>query len=54
MFNGDKLLEKHLSEGPSNAQYTPRFSAMVLIEANDIWIERKLSVVSKRVPTFQS
>ena len=42
MLNGNKLLEKHLSEGPSNAQYTPRFSARVLIEATDIWIERKL------------
>ena len=42
VLNGDKLLEKHLSEGPSNAQYTSRFSARVLIEAIDIWIERKL------------
>ena len=42
VFNGDKLFEKHLSEGPSNAQYTSRFSARVLIEAIDIWIERKL------------
>ena len=42
MLNGDELLEKHLSEGPSNVQYTSRFSARVLIEAIDIWIERKL------------
>ena len=42
VFNGNKLLEKHLSEGPSNAHYTSRFSARVLIEAIDIWIERKL------------
>ena len=42
MLNGDELLEKHLSEGPSNAQYTSRFSARVLIEAIYIWIERKL------------
>ena len=40
MLNDDKLLEKHLSEGPSTAQY--KFSARVLIEAIDIWIERKL------------
>ena len=26
VLNGDELLEKHLSEGPSNAQYTSRFS----------------------------
>ena len=35
-LNGDELLEKHLSEGPSNAQYTSRFSARVLIEVIDI------------------
>ena len=42
MLNGDGLLEKHLCEGPSNAQYTSRFSAGVLIETIDNWIERKL------------
>ena len=42
MLNGDELLEKHLSEGTSNARYTSRFSATVLIEVIDIWIERKL------------
>ena len=42
LLNGDELLEKHLSEGTSNAHYTSRFSARVLIEAIDIWIERKL------------
>ena len=36
VLNGDELLEKHLSEGPSNAQYTSRVSARVLIEAIDI------------------
>ena len=50
VFNSDELLEKHLSEGPSNAQYMSRFSAIVLIEAIDIWIEGNLCVVSKRVP----
>ena len=34
----DELLEKHPSEGPSNAQYTSSFSARVLIEAIDNWI----------------
>ena len=47
VLNGDKLLEKHLSEGPSNARYTSRFSARVLIETNDIWIEQSLCVVSR-------
>ena len=39
VLNGNELLEKHFSEGPSNAQYTSRFSARVLIEAIDIWIK---------------
>ena len=34
VLNGEELLEKHLSEGPSNAQYTSRFSARLLIEAS--------------------
>ena len=42
MLNGNELLGKHLSEGPSTAQYTSRFSARVLIEVIDTWIERKL------------
>ena len=37
----DELLGKHLGEGLANAQYTSRFSARVLIEVIDIWIERK-------------
>ena len=36
VLNGIELLEKHLSEGPSNAQYTSRFSVRMLIEAIDI------------------
>ena len=54
MLNGDELLEKHLSEGPSNAQYTSRFSAGVLIEAIDIWIERKLMCSLQESPYFSS
>ena len=54
MLNGDQLLEKHLSEGPSNAQYTSRFSARVLIEAIDIWTERKLMCSFQESPTFPS
>ena len=41
VLNGDKLLENHQSEGPSNAQYTSRFYARTLIEVIDIWIKRK-------------
>ena len=54
VLNGDELLEKHLSEGPSNAQYTSRFSARVLIEAIDIWIERKLMCSLQESPYFSS
>ena len=41
-----------VSEGPSNAQYTSRFSARVLIEAIDIWIERKLMCSLQESPYF--
>ena len=49
---GDELLEKDLSEGTSNAQYTSRFSPRVLIEAIDIWIERKLTCSLQESPYF--
>ena len=52
ILNGNELLEKHLSEGPSNAQYTSRFSARVLIEAIDICIERKLMCSLQESPYF--
>ena len=38
VLNGNELLEKHLSEGPSNTQDTSRFRPRVLIEAIDNWI----------------
>ena len=38
VLNGNELLEKHLSEGPSNAQDTSRFRPRMLIEAIDNWI----------------
>ena len=52
MFNGEELLEKHLREGPSNAQYTSRFSARLLVEVIDIWIERKLMCSLQESPYF--
>ena len=52
VLNGDELLEKHLSEGPSNARCTSRFCARVLIEAFDIWIERKLMCCLQECPYF--
>ena len=40
--NGDQLLEQHINQHPLNAQYTSRFSATMLIEAIDTWLERRL------------
>ena len=40
--NGDQLLEQHINQHPLNAQYTSRYSATMLIEAIDTWLERKL------------
>ena len=54
MHNGNELLEKHFSEEPSNAQYTSRLSANVLIEAIDIWIERKRMCSLQESPYFPS
>ena len=48
--NGDKLLEKYLTT--SNAQYTSKSSARVLIEAFDIWFERKLMCRLQESPYF--
>ena len=52
VLNGDKLHEKHLSEGPSKAQYTSRFSARMLTEMIDIWIKRKLMCSFQRSSDF--
>ena len=52
VLNGNDLLEKHLSEEPSNAQYTSRFRARVLTEAVYIWFERKLMCSFQESPYF--
>ena len=49
----DELLEKHLSERLSNAQYTSRFNARVLIEVI-FGSKESICVVTMRVPTFPS
>ena len=43
-----------LREGPYNALYTTWFSARVLIEAVDIWIERKLMCSLQVYPPYFS
>ena len=40
--NGDKAVEQHINESPSNAKYTSTFSIAVMIEAIDTWLERRL------------
>ncbi len=50
--NGDQLLEQHINQHPLNAQYTSRFSASMLIEAVDTWLERKLLKSLKSSPYF--
>ena len=40
--NGDELLQQHVKEGPQNAQYTSKFSAVMLLEAINSWLDRKL------------
>ena len=54
MLNGDELLEKHLSKGPSNAQNTSRLSARVLIERLIFGSKESLCAAYKRVPIFQT
>ena len=50
--NGDQLLEQHVNQNPLNAQYTSRFSASMLIEAIDTWLDRKLLKSLKSSPYF--
>ena len=38
--NGDELLQQHVKEGPQNAQYTSKFSAVMLLEAINSWLDR--------------
>ena len=51
-MNGDQLLEQHINQNPLNAQYTSRFSASMLIEAIDTWLDRKLLKSLKSSPYF--
>ena len=50
--NGDGLLQQHVEEGPQNAQYTSKFSAVVLLEAIDTWLDRKLMESLRSSPYF--
>ena len=50
--NGDQILEQHINKNPLNAQYTSKFSTTMLIEAIDIWLDRKLLSSLKSSPFF--
>lgn len=50
--NGDELLEQHISQGAKNAQYTSNFSSVMLLEAVDTWLERKLLLSLRSSPHF--
>ena len=47
--NGDGLLEEHLTRG---AQYTSKFSAVMLLETLDAWLERKQLQSLRSSPYF--
>ena len=50
--NGDALLQQHLDQGPRNAQYTSKFSAVMLLESIDVWLDQKLEESLKSSPYF--
>ena len=50
--NGDWLLEQHLTYGASNAQYTSKFSAVMLLKTLDTWLERKQVQSLRSSPYF--
>ena len=50
--NGDNLLEQHIKQNPSDAQYTSKFSVTLLIEAIDTWLERKALTSLMSSPFF--
>ena len=52
MANGDELLQQHVREGPQNAQHTSKFSAVMLLEAINSWLDRKLIESLKSSPYF--
>ena len=49
--NGDEILRHHVEQGPSNAQYTSKFSSQSLLVAIDSWIDSNL-VISLQVSQF--
>lgn len=50
--NGDKLLEQHIKQSPANAQYTSKFSANMLLESLDTWLDKQLIHSLQSSPCF--
>ena len=50
--NGDNVLEQHIYESPSNANYTSAFSIAAMIEAVDTWLVRRLLQSLRSSPFF--
>ena len=50
--NGDELLEEHITKGAKNAQYISKFSSVMLLDAIDTWLERKLFQSLRSIPYF--
>ena len=48
---GDKVLEQHINESPSNAQHTSTFSITAMI---DTWVERRSLESLKSSPFFST
>ena len=49
---GPGLLQQHVEKGPQNVQYTFKFSALMLLEAIDTWLDRKLMESLRSSPKF--
>ena len=52
MLNGNELLQKHISEGQSIAQYTSGFNVEVLLIETIDWNEGKLMYRLQESPYF--
>ncbi len=50
--NGDKFLEHHIKDNPANAQYTSKFSANMILECLDTWLDKQLIHSLKSSPCF--
>ncbi len=50
--NGDSVLEQHITQQPSNALYTSKFSVTMMIDAINSWLEMRLLKSLNSSPFF--